>query len=357
MALHKSQKTTHTLEALMRYARLLGFGDIHSKLDPETGLHAFIAIHNTNRGPALGGTRFYEYTTAGMALKDVLRLSYMMTLKAAINNLSHGGGKAVIIKPKIIKDREALFRSFGDFVHEQNGRYIAAIDVGTKTEDMDVVATRTPYVIGASHVHEGHQDPAIHTALGVFRSIQAAVLFKLNKDSLKGLHIAIQGAGHVGYALAKSLHEQDAIITMCDPDEDALRRCVNEFKIKTVACDKIYDVDCDIFSPCAMGGIIDLDTINKLKCSIIVGSANNQLAHNKYADVLKDRNILYGPDFLVNSGGLINAALVYDSNDQALALQHIMNIYDTCLELFERSKNEDLATTVVAEKTAIEKLG
>lgn len=352
-----SHKTTHTLEALMRYARQLGFGDVHTKIDAKTGLHAIIAIHNTNRGPALGGTRFFEYQTAGMALKDVLRLSYMMTLKAAINNLPHGGGKSVIIKPKVIEDREALFRSFGDFIHEQNGRYIAAIDVGTQTADMDVIATRTPYVIGASSVHKWHGDPASHTALGVFRSIQAAVEFKLNKTSLNDLHVAIQGAGHVGYELAKLLHEQGARISICDPHQELTDRCVKEFQATTVAPDAIYDVDCDIFAPCAMGGILNLDTIQRLNCHIIVGSANNQLAHKKYALMLQEKNILYGPDFLVNSGGLINAAMVYDAANDALATEHIMAIYDTCLELFERAATENLPTTVVAEMTAIEKLG
>lgn len=352
-----SNKTTHSFEALMRYAKQLGYGDVHTKLDTKTGLHAIIAIHSTYRGPALGGTRFYPYHTAGMALKDVLRLGYMMSLKAAINDLPHGGGKSVIIAPPKIKDRDALFCSFGDFVHEQNGRYIAAIDVGTSTQDMDVIATRTPYVIGASYIHKWHSDPATHTALGVFRSIQAAALFKLNKESLDGLHIAIQGAGHVGYALAQHLHKHNARMSICDPEQNLVERCVKEFNATAIDLNAIYDVDCDIFAPCAMGGVLNLETINRLKCPIIVGSANNQLAHKKYATVLHNKNILYAPDFLVNSGGLINAVMVYDADNEALATQRIMGIYDTCLELFERAAKEHLPTTTVAETIAIEKLG
>ena len=357
MANKKSSQTTHSFESLMRYAKLLGFGDIHIKHDTDVGLHSIIAIHNTNRGPAIGGTRFYAYKTAGHALKDVLRLSYMMTLKAAISDLPHGGGKSVIIKPPKIKDREALFRSFGDFVHEQNGRYIAAIDVGTATEDMDVIASRTPYVIGAASVHAGHGDPAIHTALGVYRGIEASALFKLDKASLDGLHVAIQGVGHVGYALAKLLAAQNCRLTVTDTNDEAIQRCVNEFGAKAVDCDAIYDVDCDIFAPCALGGTINLNTINRLHCAIIAGSANNQLAHRKYAQTLTDKNILYAPDFLINSGGLINAALVYDSADEALATQHIMRLYNTSLDIFERAAKHHQTTTQVAEQIALEKIG
>lgn len=348
---------THSYEALMRYAKLLGFGDVHIKLDAATGLHSIIAIHNTNRGPAIGGTRCYAYGTAGQALRDVLQLAYMMTLKAAISDLPHGGGKSVIIKPPQFKDRDALFRSFGDFVHEQNGRYIAAIDVGTETRDMDIIATRTPYVIGAASVHQGHGDPALHTALGVFRGIQASVKFKLDRDDLAGLHIAIQGAGHVGYALAKLLAEQNCRISITDPNNDAVKRCIDEFDASAVSLEEIYDVDCDIFSPCALGGILNLNTINRLRCSMVVGSANNQLAHRKYAQTLKDKDILYAPDFLVNSGGLINAALVYDSADEALATQHIMRLYDTTLQIFERAAIEQSTTTHIAEQIALEKIG
>ncbi len=322
---------THNFEALMRYAKALGYGDIHTKIDHKTGLHAIIAIHNTNRGPALGGTRLYEYKTTSAALKDVLRLGHMMSLKAAINDLPHGGGKSVIIKPPVIKDRDALFCSFGDFVHEQNGRYIAAIDVGTHTNDMDAIATRTPYVIGASQTHAGHTNPAAHTALGVFRSIQAALLFKLNRSELNNVHVAIQGAGQVGYALAKHLFEQGARISICDPNSKHRDRCVKAFSAKAVDPDTIYDLECDVFAPCAMGGILNRHTINRLKCPIVVGSANNQLAHTKYASLLAQKNILYAPDFLVNSGGLINAALVYGSNDETLATEHIMRIYDNWL--------------------------
>lgn len=354
---NKLPQNTHSYEALMRYAKLLGYGDVHVKRDAETGLHAIIAIHNTHRGPALGGTRCYAYKTAGHALKDVLRLGYMMTLKAAISDLPHGGGKSVIIKPRHFKDRDALFRSFGDFVHEQNGRYITAIDVGTETHDMDIIATRTPYVIGAATVHAGHSDPAAHTALGVFRGIQASVQFKLNRANLNNLHVVIQGAGHVGYALGKLLAEQGCRISIADPNTVAVQRCVTDFGATPIDCETVYDINCDIFSPCALGGILNLATINRLRCSIVAGSANNQLAHRKYAQILNEKNILYAPDFLINSGGLINAALVYDSSDEVRATRHIMQLYDTTLQIYEHAAKQHLPTTHVAEKIALEKIG
>ncbi len=336
---------------------MLGFGDLHTKMDHKTGLYAIIAIHNTSRGPALGGCRFYPYKTSGLALKDALQLAHMMTLKAAINELPHGGGKSVIVQPKKVNDREALFRSFGDFVHEQNGRYITAIDVGTSTAEMDIIATRTPYVIGAATVHAGHGDPATHTALGVLRGIEAAVLFKYDKDNLQNIHVAIQGAGHVGYALCALLHERGAHISICDPNEKQVMRCVENFNANAVSVDDIYHTECDVFAPCALGGCLTLDSINRLRCKIIAGSANNQLAHIKYGAIIKNKDILFAPDFLINAGGLINAALVYDTNDPELARAHTMRIYDKCLELFERAAKNNAPTNVIAQQLAIERIG
>jgi leucine dehydrogenase len=358
MPIQKKQRRFYQHEALMRYAKRLGFGEIHTKIDHETGLHAMIAIHSNKLGPAIGGSRLHAYSSAGAGLKDALRLSYMMTLKAAISNLPHGGAKAVIIKPAAIKDRQALFESYGDFVHEMNGRYIAAIDVGTSTDDMDVVATRTPYVIGdtkSTTVEDANPSPL--TAMGVLRSIEGAAQFHLNKDSVEGLHVAIQGAGSVAYYLSKLLHERGARITVCDPHPEAAQRIADECQANVVDISAIYDVSCDIFSPCALGGTITTSTMDRLQCRMIVGAANNQLAHRDVINTIDSKGMIYVPDYLANSGGLIHAAMVYDYKDARRADEPIAKLKETTIAILERAKSEKQSTTVIAENMAIEKLG
>lgn len=353
----KSKKhPLHSHEALMRYARRLGFGDIHTKIDTASGLYAITAIHSTALGPAIGGCRFYPYASHDLAFKDVLRLSYMMTLKAAASDLPHGGAKSVIIKPKEIKDRTAIFRSFGDFINNMNGRYITAMDVGTSTMDMDTIAERTPYVIGAAGKDAVESDPSPFTARGIFRGVQAAVKFKLKRDDLEGLRFAVQGAGHVGYYLMKSLHEHGAIITVCDPNPQATKRCQEEFNAAVVSTEEIYDQPCDVFSPCAIGGTINLDSLNRIQSKIIAGGANNQLAHRKYGALAHKRGVLYAPDFIINAGGLIQAASVYDYHNIEVANRLIEKIYDRLLNLFQTSEKMNQPTTDVAEQMAIQKL-
>lgn len=342
----------HRHGALMRYARALGFGDIHTKIDAKTGLSAIIAIHSTDLGPAIGGCRLHSYRSSGQAMKDVLRLSYMMTLKAAVSGLPHGGAKSVILKPAVIKDRPALFRAFGDFVHEMNGRYISAMDVGTTTQDMEYIAERTPHVIGTS----SQGDPSPFTAQGVFRSIQAAVKFKFNRDDLEGLHVALQGAGKVASTLAKQLHQHGAKITVCDIQDSAAQMLAEECSGDVVDCGAIYDVDCDIFAPCALGGTINLDSIQRITASIIAGAANNQLAHKKYGQMLHEKGVLYAPDFVVNAGGLIQAASLHDYQDITKANRLIDRLYDNMLALFERAAKLNQPTTETAELIARERL-
>ena len=343
-------------ESLHRYAQQLGFGTIHHKIDPSTGLNAIIAVHNTVLGPALGGCRLYHYRSISLAIKDVLRLAQMMTLKAAFNDMPHGGAKSVLIHPQKILDRKAYFRSFGDFIHELNGRYITAIDVGTSTDDMDIIAERTPYVIGAAKTHRNERDPAPSTAKGVLLGIEAAVHAKMKRQSLEGVHVAIQGAGHVGYDLAKLLHERGAKLTICDVNPTALENCIGQFGANIVATEAIYSVECDVFSPCAMGGVLNKYTIPKLKCGIIAGSANNQLAHRLFGQVLHDQGILYAPDFAINAGGLISAAIDYTYRDKTMSDVKIAKMYDHMLHLFERSAKENIPTTQMAETIALEKL-
>jgi len=356
MLLQKRRKRYYKHEALARYAKLLGFGEVHERIDDKSGLHTIIAIHSTQLGPAIGGTRFFAYSSIGAAFKDVLRLSYMMTLKSAISNLPHGGAKAVIIKPNPIKDRELLFKAYGDFVHELNGRYITAIDVGTSNEDMGVIATRTPYVAGISTL-DLKNDPSLYTARGVLQSMLAAVQFKMKRNSLAGLRVAIQGAGNVGRYLCDLLNQQGADIIITDLNTASAQHCSKAFHATVVGLDEIYEVPCDIFSPCALGGTINAETIPRLNCAMVIGSANNQLSHEKVIHLLEKKDILYVPDYLANSGGLINAAMVYDYQDIARAEEQIIQLFDSTLHLLERSHTENKSTTFIAHQIVKERLG
>lgn len=351
------KKTNHRTrcDSLMRYAEYLGFGEMHVKIDEETGLKAIIAIHNLKRGPAIGGCRMIAYQRIDKATEDVLRLAHMMSLKSAINNLPHGGAKSVLIKPKVIKNHEAYFEKFGEFINELNGRYVTAIDSGTSMREMDIIARRTSYVTCTTRSGVGG-DPSPQTALGVRRAIQAAVKFKLNRETLEDIHVAIQGAGHVGYYLAQQLYLLGAKLTMTDVNPKALQRCVDEFNVNTCAVDDIYHVQADVFAPCALGATLNRDTIQLLKAPIVAGSANNQLAHQHYGALLHERGILYGPDFLINAGGLIHVAVIYDQGDLQQSAEQINNIYDTCMEIFARSKIENRSPNDIAVQIAWERL-
>lgn len=342
-------------DSLFRYAERLNFGEVHIKFDPATGLRAIVAIHNLKLGPAIGGCRFVPYHTADDAIEDALRLGYMMSYKAAISNLPHGGAKAVIIKPKVIKDRGALLRAFGDFVNDLGGRYITAMDSGTSESDMDIISERTQFVTCTSASGAGG-DPSPTTAFGVRRGIEAAVKYKFGRSDIEGVHVAIQGAGHVGYYLAKELHALGARITVCDINPKSVQRCVEEFNATECSINDIYDIEADVFAPCALGAILNVDTIKRLRVPIVAGSANNQLAHHKHGALLHERGILYAPDFVVNAGGLIYVASVYDSADFNKAQQDVSDIYNTLMPIFERSKSEDVPTNYIAENIAVEKL-
>ena len=351
-----NSKRSHTaLDGLFRYADFLNYGQVHIKFDHKTGLKAIVAVHNLKRGPAIGGCRLIQYPTTDAALEDAIRLGYMMSFKAAISNLNHGGAKAVIIKPKVIKDRKAFLEVFADFVNELGGRYITAVDSGTSPEDMDIIQQRTPYVTCTTASGVGG-DPSPQTAFGVRRGIEASVKFKMNRDNLDGVHVAIQGAGHVGYHLAKELHAHGARLTMCDFNQNNLQRCVDEFGVTVCSPDAIYDVKADVFAPCALGAILNLHTIKRLQVAIVAGSANNQLAHQHHGALLKERGILYAPDFLINAGGLIYVAAAYDHANPEKARAQVGEIYSNTLDLFIRAEHENRATNEVAEKIAQERL-
>lgn len=335
------------------YAISHGFGDLHFKVDSETGMKAIVAIHSTKLGPALGGCRFIEYPNTESAINDAMRLARGMSYKAASVNLPLGGGKSVIIKPTKAYDREAYLHAFGQFVNDLGGRYITALDSGTQLSDMDIIAQHTPYVASLSS-HNG--DPSPSTAKGVLRGIQAAVEFKLGKDKLNGLHIAIQGLGHVGYLLAGHLHELGVKLTVADVNTIAVERAVKEFGATVVATDVIHKVPCDVFAPCALGAIINDITINQLQTPIVAGAANNQLAHTYHGQLLHDKGILYAPDYVINAGGLIFAASKYLHTHETQINQQIDNIRTSMLEIFSRSQKENRPASEVADTLAQEKL-
>src|SRR6266542_694582 len=277
--------------------------------DPPTNLRAIIAIHSTTLGPALGGTRFYPFGSDQDALHDVLRLSRGMTFKAAAAGLDLGGGKAVIIgDPKRIKSEE-LLRAYGRFIESLGGRYITAEDVGTDRDDVDIVRRETRYVTGVSVSMGGSGDPSPMTAYGVYLSMLACAEDAWRQHSLQGRRVAVQGVGTVGYALVKLLVEDGgAHVTVSDIDVDSVARAIRDFGVETAPADQIHAVECDVFAPCALGGIINDKTIPELRCAVVAGSANNQLERRDHGKALAELGILYAPDFVANAGGLINVA-------------------------------------------------
>jgi leucine dehydrogenase len=332
------------------------FGEVHFRLDKATQLRAIVAIHDSRLGPALGGCRFIEYDSDDAAYVDALRLARGMTYKAALAGLAHGGGKSVIIRPKSRFDRVALFRAFGRFIEDLRGHYITAEDSGTGLEDMEIVRTVTKHVTGVDPSHGGSGDPSPFTALGVRRGIEACVKFKLGKTDLKGVHIAVQGVGHVGYHLCRELHAQGAKLTVADVDKLKSERAVRDFGAAMVGIDDIPAVDCDVFAPCALGAGINDITVPHLKARIVAGAANNQLAEPRHGDDLHARGILYAPDYAINAGGLVNVAQEVKGYDAAKAREQTLKIYDTIYDICERSQKLAAPTYKVADILVEEKL-
>lgn len=346
-------KGPNEIEDVINYAKKIGFGDIHFKIDPATNLIAIIAIHSTKLGPALGGCRFLEYPSFTSALQDAIRLAWGMSYKAAISGLPLGGGKSVLLKPKVLPDRAAYFEAFGRFIEELGGRYITAVDSGTTTFDMDAIARSTSYVTSTSAVNG---DPSPYTALGVRKAIEAAVKFQLGKNDLSGIHVAIQGVGNVGYYLAKELHQLGAKLTVSDINPVMVQRCVNEFAAATVETQLTHKVACDVFAPCALGAILNDRTIAEIKAPIIAGAANNQLAETRHGDLLQQRGILYAPDYVINSGGLIDVAAQYYHDPKSKVIKQVENIYNTTMNIFELAKKENAPTSNIADRIAAEKI-
>lgn len=308
-----------------------------------------IAIHNTRLGPAIGGTRFWHYRNEQEAIDDVLRLARGMTYKNALAGVPFGGGKAIIMKKDGPIDRESIFRAHGRFVDTFGGRYITAEDVGTSPEDMEYVRKETRYVAG---LPSGSGNPSPVTARGVFRAMQAAAKHRWGSDSLAGRTVAIQGCGSVGYYLASYLHEAGARLVVTDVDARKFESVVKEFGATAVAPDQIYDVDADIFAPCALGGAINDQTIGRLKVEIVAGAANNQLLEPRHGDALAARNILYTPDYAANSGGVINGCRDLLGWDAAQSAAKVDEIYDTVFNIFQIAAAEGIPTYKAADRLA-----
>ncbi len=325
--------------------------------DYDTGLKSIVAIHDTTIGPALGGCRMWPYESEGDALTDVLRLSRGMSYKAAIANLNLGGGKSVIIGNSKTDKSETLFRSFGRFVEGLDGRYITAEDVGTSVKDMEWVRMETQYVTGISRALGGSGDPSPVTAHGVFVGIQAAVKEQLGKDSIANLKVGVQGLGHVGYFLCKYLFEAGAKLVVADLYEPSVKKVVDDFQAKVVSVEDIYDADVDIYAPCALGATINDDSIPRLKASIIAGAANNQLENESTHDLMvKEKGILYVPDYAINAGGLINVANEIDGYNRERAFSQADGIYDTLFTIFNLAETENIGNQAAAARVAEQRM-
>ena len=321
--------------------------------DSAAGYRGIIAIHSTILGPALGGTRFWSYASDDEAIVDALRLARGMTYKNAVAGLNLGGGKSVIIGDNKTKSRELLFRAHGRFVESLGGRYITAEDVGTSTADMDYVHMETKSVTGLAG-RSG--DPSPVTAHGVFRAIQASAKERWGKDDIANRTIAVQGCGHVGYFLAKELHEAGARLVVTDIDADRVKRVVAEFGARAVAPEEIYGVQADFFAPCALGAIINDKTIPQLKVEIVAGAANNQLLEERHGDELEAKGILYAPDYVANAGGVINVYSELAGWTSARAFRKADEIYDTVLRVFSIARQDGVPTYQAADRLAEQRI-
>lgn len=343
----------------MRVLETMNFYD-HEQIvfchDRTAGLKAIIAIHDTTLGPALGGLRMWPYASEDEALLDVLRLSRGMTYKNAVAGLNLGGGKAVIIGDPRKDKSEALFRAFGRCVESLGGRYITAEDVGTTVQDMDLIHQETNYVTGISPAFGSSGNPSPVTAYGVYQGMRAAAQKAFGTPTLKGKRIAMQGCGSVAYHLARHLHEEGAELFVTDLYEENVERFVREFGAHPVSREAIYDVEADIFSPNALGGIINDDTIPRLNVKIIAGPANNQLAEDRHGDVLYEKGILYVPDFVINAGGVINVADELEGYNRERALKKVERIYDHVLRILEISERDHVSHAAAANRLAEERI-
>lgn len=321
---------------------------LHFIVDAQTGLKALIAIHNSHNGPALGGCRYLDYTDEQSAIEDAIHLAHIMSLKAVLAGLPYGGGKAVIMRPAHVANRAALFESFGRFIESLEGRYITAVDSGTSSADMDCIARHTQHVTSTTEAG----DPSLHAAMGVFAGIRATAVARLGSDNLEGLRVAVQGLGHVGYALAEQLHAAGAELLVSDLDNGKVRLAMEQFGAHPIACDSLLSTPCDIFSPCGLGAILTSNSVAQLRCAAVAGAANNQLTDLQVGDQLEGRGILYAPDYVINSGGLIYVALQHQGETPNTITAHLSRIGTRLTEVFAHAQAEKRSPARVANDLA-----
>ncbi len=320
--------------------------------NPDIGLKAIIAVHNTVLGPALGGVRMRPYANEADAVRDVLRLSRTMTYKNALAGLNVGGGKAVIIGDPHKDKTEALLRAFGRAVDALGGRYITAEDAGTDVNDMELVYLETEYVTGVHQAHGGSGDPAPFTAYGTLQALMASLQRKLGHEEIGRTSIALQGLGHIGMELVKLLRERGAKLYVSDLDPARVQRAVAEHGAEAVDASDIHRVEADVFAPCAMEGAIDMEMLDQLKAKIVCGSANNQLASHAVGDELHRRGILFAPDYVVNAGGVMNVSLEIDGYNRERAMRLIRSIYHNTAKVFDLSEREGISPQYAADRIA-----
>src|SRR5215204_4104790 len=321
--------------------------------DPSCGYFGIIAIHDTTLGPALGGTRFWQYATPDEAITDALRLARGMTYKSAVAGINLGGGKAVIIGDNRRMDREALFRAHGRFIETLGGRYITAEDIGTSPADMEYIKLETDHVAGLLGLSG---DPSPVTAYGVYVGMKAAARVCWGKDDLSGRTVAVQGCGKVASHLAEHLHDEGAKLIVTDIDAEKVKRVVQDTGARAVGTEEIYDQDADVYAPCALGATINDDTLPRLKVEIIAGGANNQLAEDRHGDLLEQRGILYAPDYVINGGGVINVYGELHHWPVERAKKKAGEIYDTLLRIFDIAKHERMPTYRAADRLAMQRV-
>ena len=321
--------------------------------DPASGIKAFIAIHDTTLGPALGGTRIWPHETEEAAIMDVLRLSRAMTYKSAAAGLPLGGGKGLILADSHTDKTEALLRSYGRFVDTLGGRYITTEDVGAVAQDMEWVSRETKHVVGLPRALGGSGNPSVATGFGLFHAMRACAEATWGSDSFKGRTIAVQGFGNVATALSGHLLEAGAKLVVTDINEDARKRAAATGGVTVVAPEEIYDVECDVFAPCALGGVLNAESIRRLRCAVVCGGANNQLAEDGNAERLRERGILYAPDYIVNAGGVINVSFELGGGyDEAAAMEKTSRIHETMAEVIRVAHERGITTADAADAIA-----
>lgn len=357
MAQHTATNADFTVNPILAPMENMQHEQVVFCNDNATGLKAIIAIHNTTLGPALGGTRMWTYSNELEALNDVLRLSRGMTYKAAISGLNLGGGKAVIIGDSRTQKNEALMRRFGKFVNSLAGKYITAEDVGMTTKDMEYINMETNHVVGIPESFGGGGDPSPVTAYGVFVGMKASAKKVYGNDSLAGKKVMVQGTGNVGKYLVKYLTEEGAKVYVTDIFEDKLKAVAQEFNAEIVDANNFMDLDFDIYAPCALGATINDEALAKLKCTIVCGAANNQLANEQiHGEAIKNAGILYAPDYLINAGGLINCYSEVQGYNRERAMLQTENIYNTLLSVFNMAVEQNIPTYLAANQYAEQRI-